>query len=54
MRELTERERYVLICRECSNRKTLKEIGKEFNLTGESIRKMEARAKRKISGGAKW
>jgi len=54
MRELTERERYVLICREYSNRKTLKEIGKEFNLTGESIRKIEARAKRKISGGAKW
>ena len=48
---LTERERRVLILRfglDNGTPKTLEEVGKEFNVTRERIRQIEAKALRKI------
>ena len=48
---LTERERKVLSLRfglEDGHAKTLEEVGKEFNVTRERIRQIEAKALRKL------
>ena len=48
---LTERERKVLILRfglEDGRARTLEEVGKEFNVTRERIRQIEAKALRKL------
>jgi RNA polymerase primary sigma factor len=48
---LTERERKVLILRfglEDGRGRTLEEVGKEFNVTRERIRQIEAKALRKL------
>ena len=49
--ELTERERKVLLLRfglEDGRARTLEEVGKEFNVTRERIRQIEAKALRKL------
>ena len=48
---LTEREKKVLILRfdiEDGRSRTLEEVGKEFNVTRERIRQIEAKALRKL------
>jgi len=49
--ELTERERRVIMLRfglEDGRARTLEEVGKEFNVTRERIRQIEAKALRKL------
>jgi RNA polymerase primary sigma factor len=49
--ELTDRERKVLLLRfglEDGRSRTLEEVGKEFNVTRERIRQIEAKALRKL------
>jgi RNA polymerase primary sigma factor len=49
--ELSDRERSVLLLRfglEDDRPRTLEEIGKEFNVTRERIRQIEAKALRKL------
>jgi RNA polymerase primary sigma factor len=49
--ELTDRERKVLLLRfglEDGRARTLEEVGKEFNVTRERIRQIEAKALRKL------
>ena len=51
LRELTDRERKVLLLRfglEDGRARTLEEVGKEFNVTRERIRQIEAKALRKL------
>lgn len=51
LRELSERERRVLMLRfglEDGRARTLEEVGKEFNVTRERIRQIEAKALRKL------
>jgi RNA polymerase primary sigma factor len=51
LQNLTERERKVLVLRfglEDGRQRTLDEVGREFGLTRESIRQIEANALRKL------
>jgi len=51
LNELSERERRVLLLRfglEDGRARTLEEVGKEFNVTRERIRQIEAKALRKL------
>ena len=51
LNELSDRERRVLLLRfglEDGRARTLEEVGKEFNVTRERIRQIEAKALRKL------